>query len=113
MKFVDFFRPQPYRDLEKAQKDEKSGKPEVSAEGLRAQRQKLEKAIEKGEINHQEGVGKAVDTLEDYVLKNMTNELHKLSLDEVGDLIKKFDLPYEKEAVLLVAQAFADQRKEQ
>ncbi len=109
----EMFNPKAHRELEKKEAAMQDGQPEVSAESLRTQRVKLEATVAKGEINRQDGaLGQAVDMLENYILKNTPNELHKLSLTEVGELAEKFKLPYEKETILLVAQIFAAQRKE-
>jgi len=92
---------------------EEALKPENLAKDLINRREKLEVLFKEGKLNRNDGgLGEEVNKLEDYVLKNMTNELHKLSLSEIGELVKKFNLAYESEAILVVAQLFEKERKE-
>lgn len=83
------------------------------AKQLSEQKEKLNKTFESGELNRQTGLGKAVNDLEDYVLQSTNKELHNLSFEEVDELIKKFDLPYDKEAIKMTAEIFAAQRKKE
>jgi dephospho-CoA kinase len=89
-------------------------KPEKLAKNLINRREKLEVLFKEGKLNRNDGgLGEEVDKLENYVLKNMTNELHKLSLGEIGELVEKFNLAYESETILVVAQLFDKERKKQ
>lgn len=89
-------------------------KPEKLAKELISRREKLEVLFKEGKLNRNDGgLGQTVDKLEDYVLKNMTRELYKLSLEEIGELTEKFNLAYEPKTILVVAQLFEKEKKEQ
>jgi hypothetical protein len=82
------------------------------ADKMKAEREKIVKLIESGEIAlGKEGLGQEVDKLSDFVLKNSKNELRKLSLEQVEELKKKFDLPYDSEVILIAAQELYKSRK--
>jgi len=85
--------------------EKEESKKEVNlAEDLINRREKMEILMKEGSLSRNDhGLGEAVDKLEDYVLKNTTNELHKLSLEEISEAADKFNLPYDLETILVVA----------
>jgi len=102
----------PFAQKELEREEEK--RPKSLAKDLINRREKLEVLFKEGKLSRNDGgLGQEVNKLEDYVLKNTTQELHKLSLGEIGELVKKFNLAYESETILVVAQLFEKERKEQ
>lgn len=98
-----------HRALE--QKEEGEKRPELFVYMMKEMEVKLNKLIETGEINEQEGIGKSATELANNIFMEEGRGIENLSIEEIKVLVEKLQIPYDEKALLVVALALEKERE--